>query len=118
LGDGLLSLLWDFIVILNVLIWVLALYVQGYISRELAILALLLTTIVLALGRGIGGHTVSLVHFLFRVGLTIASLATFLIIFSGGRFTELGTLTGHVLTLFIILIGLYIMFYPILRKKR
>jgi hypothetical protein len=97
--------------------WVLALCVQGYIPPSLAALALLLTPVILALGRGLGGSTGRMARLLFRMGLPIASLVTLLITFSGGSFKELGALMGNALALFIVLIGFYIMFYGMFSRK-
>jgi hypothetical protein len=113
-----LRFLWDFIVILTVITWVVALFVQGHIPSSLAVLALFLTPVILALGRGFGGSVGRTVRFLFRIGLPIASLATLVVILSGGSFKEIGILMGNVLALFLVLVGFYVMFYGVLSRHR
>jgi hypothetical protein len=113
-----LRFLWDFIVILTVIAWVVALFVQGYISPSLAVLVLLLTPIILALGRGFGGNVSRTVRFLFRIGLPIASLATLIVILSGGGFRELGRIMGNIFALFLVLAGFYFMFYGLFLRRK
>jgi hypothetical protein len=114
-----LRFLWDFIVILTVIAWVVALFVQGYISPSLAVLVLLLTPIFLGLGRGFGGNVSRTVRFLFRIGLPIASLATLIVILSGGGgFKELGRIMGNIFALFLVLAGFYFMFYGLFSRRK
>jgi len=110
--------LWDFIVIVTVIVWVLTLFIQGYIPSSLVVLVLLLTPVILALGRGLGGSVSKTVRFLFRVGIVLASLATFLVIFSGGNLRELGAMMGSFLALFLVLIAFYFLFYGLFSRGK
>lgn len=110
--------LWDFIVILTIIAWIVALFTQGYISPFIATLVLLLTPVILALGRGFGGGVGRTMRFLFRIGIPLASLATLLIILSGGGFREFFGIIGNVLALFLVLVGFYFMFYGLFSRKK
>lgn len=110
--------LWDFIVMITVIAWVVALFVQGYIPSSIAALVLLLTPIILALGRGFGGSVGRTVRFLFRIGIPLASLATLLIILSGGSLKELGGIVGYVLALFLVVVGFYFIFYGLFSRGK
>jgi hypothetical protein len=113
-----LRFLWDFIVILTVITWIVALFVQGYIPPSLVILVLLLTPTILALGRGFGGSVSRTVRLLFRIGLPIASLATLIVILSGGGFKELGGIMGNIFALFLVLASFYFMFYGLFSRRK
>lgn len=109
---------WDFFVILSAIVWIFTLVLQGYISIEFAGLILIAIVFFRVLGRGIGGSIGRLVRFLFSVGIPLATLGTFIVVFSGGNLDSVLTILGGIISLFLILLGIYLMFFALFPSKR
>jgi hypothetical protein len=109
--------LWDIVVIASIMVWVLALYLQGYIPTWLVLVALVGLVLVRALGRGAGGGVGRLVRTILTVGLPIASILTFAIIYGGGSNRDMTLIFSQVGVLLVILAGLYFMFRGLFSRR-
>ena len=108
---------WDSFVILTVLAWILKLALGGYLSTQWAAISLVLLIFFIATIR-IRGSIGRLIRATFRMGLPIASLASLCVTYSSGS-EEALSVFFCILTLFIMLIGIYLMFSaPFSDKKR
>jgi len=99
---------WDSLVILTVLVWILKLAPGGYLSAERAAIFLVLLVFFTAAIR-IRGSIGRLIRLIFRIGLPIASLASLCVTYTSGSEEAVRVFFG-VLTVFIMLIGFYLMF--------
>lgn len=109
--------LYDVFVLLSVIVWILSLAFQGYIPPQLAALAILILVVSRALARGHGGNFSRLVRQLFSFAVPIASLAVFVIIYSGGDVKNITSILSELLTLGIVILGIYIMFLGVSRRR-
>lgn len=109
--------LWDIVVIASIMVWVLALYLQGYIPAWIILIALVGLVLVRAFGRGAGGGVGRLVRILLTVGLPVASILTFAIIYGGGNNRDMALILSQVGVLLIMLTGLYFMFRGLFSRK-
>lgn len=109
---------WDLFVILSAMVWILTLCLQGYISIEFAGLILIAAVFFRALGRVTGGNIGRLIRFLFSVGIPLATLGTFIVVFSGGSMGDILIILGGIISLFLSLFGLYLMFCALFLSKR
>jgi hypothetical protein len=103
--------LWDLIVVGSAIAWLAALYMQGVMSASFAAFALVIITILLAIGRRLGGNVGRLTRFCFRVGVPCASLLTFVITLTGGSMKDILPVLGGFAVLLIALSGLYLMIF-------
>lgn len=110
--------LWDFIIILSILPWILRLAAEGYISPRFVALVLVAIVFFRALGRGCGGGLGRLIRATFLMGIPIASLLTFTATLGGGSYREIASILSRIVVLFIILVGFYIMFLGPFSSKR
>ena len=103
--------LWDLIVIGSAMVWLAALYMQGVMSASYVAFSLVIVTILLAVGRGLGGTVGRLTRFWIRVGVPCASLLTFVITLTGGSMKDTLPVLGGFAVLLIALSGLYLMIF-------
>jgi hypothetical protein len=109
-------ILFDFLLILSIAVWVLPLAGKGMISSTHAAIALFLLVLFVALIR-IGGGIGRIIRFTFRVGLPIASLFTFAVVYG----YDTGGIVRILLQaspLLLILGGLYLIFAAPFAKNR
>lgn len=110
--------LWDFIVVLSALAWLVALYLQGLISLHFVAFALVAIVVLRAVGRGLGGNIGRLIRLWLGIGIPGASFLTFVIILTGGELKDIVKVLSGFGGLLIALGGLYLMIFGAFSSKR
>ena len=108
--------LWDIIAIAGIMVWVVGLYLQGYVPLWFCGVALVGLVIIRAFGRERGGSLSRLVRFLFTIALPVASIMIFAIIYGGGNTKDIFFILSEMLVLLGMLAGIYIMFRGLFSK--
>lgn len=101
-------LFWDSLLILTITVWILGLTARGYIPEGLTAVFLLLLVFFVVLIRA-GGSIGRLARMTFRIALPIASLVVLSIILGAGSLNDVTNVLFGILTIFVMLIGFYIM---------
>jgi len=103
--------LWDFIILLSILVWLIGLASQGVIPLKMVALALIGFVFFRALGRAQGGMLSRLIRMLFKIGIPLTSLLVFAVLHGKGDVRDVAGILGVLGALFIILVGFYVTFY-------
>jgi len=103
------SWIWDSILLLTVVLFILGLILRGLISTQFGALALLLLVIFRAIGRGRGGHLSRLVRMVFTLGIPITSLLIFAVAHGQGDPEQIVAIIAGLGALLLALLGFYIM---------
>ena len=101
-------MLFKLLLILSITVWLLGLTFEGYISTQLAAIALVVLTAGVALGGVLG---------FVRILFPIALLVMFFIIYGEGNMENIGDMLIAMLTLLFHLLEIYLMFRLLSRKK-
>jgi hypothetical protein len=101
--------LFDLLLILTILLWILGLAAQGVLSPQAAGLFLVALVFFVAAIKA-GGALSHLIRLIFRVALPICALLTFAILYGKGNPSEMIRLLSSILVLLIMLVGFYVMF--------
>ena len=109
-------LLWDLLLIISVMVWVLSLAQRGMISPSHTAIVLIGLVSFIALIR-IGGGVGRIIRTTFRVGLPLASLLTFAVVY-GYDVKGVINILLQLSPLVVVLLGLYLMFGGLFTKKR
>lgn len=104
----------DILVLLSVVIWLLKFALAGYLTAEQTALFLVGFAALLAISRA---SKIGIARLIFRVGLPIASLLTFAVLYGHGQREQAISIIGSVLALLVALFGIYIMISGPFRKK-
>jgi hypothetical protein len=104
----------DFLLLISVVVWMLRLALQGYLTVEQTAIFLVVFVILVALARGL---RIRLARLILRVGLPVAALFTFAIFYGQGQRDQMTVILGYVLTLVIVLLGIYVMISGPFKKK-
>jgi hypothetical protein len=105
----------DILTIISVLAFVLSMAARGQIGPEMAAVALVVLVVLIAMARA-GG--MSLTRLIFRIALPLLSIWGLIVQYGGSDPRATAALVGQLLTLVIMLFGLYIMFSFPFRKRR
>ncbi len=101
--------IFDLLLILTILVWVLGLTAQGALPPQ-AVAIFLVALVFFVAAIKAGGMISRLIRFTLRVALPIGTLLTFVIVYSEGNLPRASTLFGGVLVLLVMLMGFYVMF--------
>jgi hypothetical protein len=105
----------DMLVLLSAAVWLLKLAVEGYITAEQTAIFLFGFVVLLAVSRAL---KIGMGRLIFRIGIPIASLWAFAVTYGQGQMGQSLSILGSVLTLLVVLFGLYIMISGPFRKSR
>jgi hypothetical protein len=100
---------WDSLLILTVLVWILRLVAEGYLSEKAGAIFLVLLVFFISFIR-VRGSIGRLIRLTFRVALPIASLASLSAVYGSGSVEGAITIFFMIAPLLIALIGFYVMF--------
>lgn len=104
----------DILVLLTVVIWLLKLALAGYLTAEQTALFLVGFVALLAISRSL---RIGIGRLIFRVGMPIASLLVFAITYGQGQMDQVVSILASLLTLVIVLFGIYVMISGPFKKK-
>jgi len=105
----------DILTIVSVMAFVLSMAARGFIGPEMAAVALVVLVVLIAMARAAG---MSLTRLVFRIALPLLSVWGLIVQYGGSDPRAAVALVGQLLTLVIMLFGLYIMFSFPFRKRR
>ena len=110
--------LWDGIVIVSAVVWIVPLILRGYVSIPVGVIALVAIVFFRALGRGLGGNIGRLVRLVFGIGVPAASILTWAIILTGGDWGDIVRVLVSLVALCLAIVGLYIIFFGAFSSRR
>lgn len=103
------------LVLLSAIIWLLKFAVGGYLTTEQTAIFLFGFVVLLALSRAL---KIGMGRLIFRVGIPIASLLAFAVTYGQGQMDQILSILGSVLTLLVMLFGIYVMIARPFKKGR
>jgi hypothetical protein len=101
----------DILVIVSILTVLISLAIRGLVPPYLVVLALILLVFLRARGRVDGGTFGSIIRGAFSICLPILSLAILLIKYGNGNWRELSFLSGSLIALFLVVLGVYVIIW-------
>ena len=110
-------MLWDIMVILSAMVWILKLISDGFISVEIGAVSLIAIVFFVSIAN-LGGSLGRLIRSTFRIALPIASLASLCVAYSAGSTQRALNTFYSILTLWVILFGFYLMFSGLFPAKK
>lgn len=105
----------DAITILAIMVLLIRLGLSGAVSVETVAIAMIALVALVAIARGIGSGFIKLA---FRIALPIAAIAFLVVSESGGDARAIAEAATALGALFIALLGFYIMFRGVFRRKK
>lgn len=105
----------DFLIFLAASIWILKLALEGLLTPNQAVIFLIGIVVLVALSRIL---KIGAGKLIFRIGVPIASLIIFAFTLGQGDVKQVTGILGSILTLVIVLFGIYIMIIVPFRKKK
>jgi hypothetical protein len=105
----------DGLMILSILLWLMRLGVQGYLSPETAAPVLVALVVFIAIARVLSTGPIRLA---LRVGVPVASLWTFVVTHTDGSQAQMMALLTPLLALLIAMLGVYVMVVGVFRSRR
>lgn len=105
----------DMLVLLTAVVWLLKLALAGYLTVEQTAIFLFGFVVLLSVSRA---FKIGIGRLIFRVGIPIASLLAFAVTYGQGQMNQIMSILGSVLTLLVVLFGLYIMIIGPFKKGR
>lgn len=110
--------LWDVVVIVSAVVWIVPLILHGYISISMGVIAVVGIVFFRALGGGLGGNMGRLVRLVLGLGVPAASILTWAIILTGGDWRDIVRVLGGLGVLCLAVGGLYVMFFGAFSSRR
>ena len=100
--SSIIGLLWDFVIIISVMCWILDLA-----SKVFPIVIVVLTGLIAirAVGQGLGNPVSHVMRKAFRIGMPVASLMTFIILKGEGDLGKMSVPLGYLGGLILVLMG-------------
>jgi len=108
------GLLFDLLVIVTLVSWIVGLTAQGLLAPQAAGAALLGLVVLMAIART---AKIGMVRLVFRLALPLGSLATLLVWYGRGDVRATTALLGAVGGLVVVLFGIYVIFRGALPRK-